>query len=76
MNDTAATRKQARVRSGQLLNRAATRRFVLDTVSGTRPYLRITRVSGEALDQIEGWLREKIRSEVARHPSKGRTFKL
>ena len=76
MDDTATAPKQARARSGQLLNRAAVRRFILDTVSGTRPYLRITRVSQEALDQIEAWLREKIRGEVARHPSKGRTFKL
>jgi len=38
--------------------------------------LRFTRVSREALDKLEYWLREKIRSEVHSHPSVGKTFKL
>ena len=73
------TPKQPRARPGpshSLLNRAAVRRFVLDTLRRDRPYLPITRVSREALDTIEGWLREKVRAEVASHPTLGRTFKL
>jgi len=76
MNDAPEGPKQPRARRGQLLNRAAARRFILDTVSKNRPYLHLTRVSGQALDRLEAWLREKIRGEVHSHPSIGKTFKL
>ena len=59
-----------------LLNRSVARRFILAALSKARPHLGITRVSGQALDTLEGWLREKIRSEVHSHPSVGKTFKL
>jgi hypothetical protein len=65
----------SRSRQPRLLNQAQVRRFILDTIHRTRPYLRIHRVSQEAMDRIEGWLREKIRSEVASHPSVGKTFR-
>lgn len=65
-----------RVRRASLLNRSEARKFILEAIQRTRPGLRITRVSAEALDQVEFWLREKLRGEVHRHPSVGRTFKL
>ena len=66
----------SRSRSLSLLNRAEVRRFILDTLGRTRPHLRITRVSHEALDTLAAWLRAKIESEVHSHPSVGKTFKL
>ncbi len=65
-----------RTRPACLINRAETRRFILAQFDKQRPQVGITRVSGQALDQIEFWLRNKLRDEVHRHPSVGRTFKL
>jgi len=76
MNDTPAEPKQGEPRPSHLINRSEVRKFILDTFGRARPHLRMTRVSQEALDRIEYWLREKIRSEVHSHPSVGKTFKL
>ena len=62
--------------SNYWINRSEVRKFILDTIGRTRPHLRISRVSGAALDKLEYWLREKTRSEIQRHPSLGKTFKL
>lgn len=66
----------ARTRSTLLINRSEVRRFILAQFERQRPQAGITRVSRQALDQVEGWLRNKLRAEVHRHPSLGRTFKL
>jgi hypothetical protein len=76
MNDSPTEPKQCAPRPSHLINRSEVRKFILDTFGRTRPYLRISRVSQEALDKLEYWLREKIRSEVHSHPSVGKTFKL
>ena len=76
MDDTPAEPKQRVLRPSHLINRSEVRKFILDTIGRSRPTLRISRVSGEALNQLEYWLREKIRSEIHRHPSVGKTFKL
>ena len=73
---TPAEPKQGGLRSSHLINRSEVRKFILDPFARGRPHLRISRVSGEALDRIEYWLREKLRSEVHSHPSVGKTFKL
>lgn len=65
-----------RGRSSGLINRAEVRRFILVQFESKRPQAGITRVSGEALDRIEAWLRSKLRDEVHRHPSVGKTFRL
>ena len=65
-----------RLRRASLLNRSEIRKFIIDTFQRTRPHLGITRVSGEAIDKLEFWLREKIRSEIHSHPSVGKTFRL
>ncbi len=65
-----------RVRSTSLINRAEVRRFILARFETDRSHAGITRVSKQALDQIEFWLRNKLRAEVHRHPSLGKTFKL
>ena len=76
MDDTSTTPERLRTRQSHLLNRSEVRKFILDTTRKTRPYLRITRVSGKAIDKLEFWLREKIRSEIHSHPSVGKTFQL
>ena len=76
MTDSPAVNDRPRTRPSHLLNRSQVRTFILDTVRRTRPCLRISRVSGEALDKLEFWLREKIRGEVHSHPSVGKTFQL
>lgn len=76
MNDTPTESKQCGHRSSHLINRSEVRKFILDTIGRARPHLRISRVSQEALDRLEYWLRAKIRNEVHSHPSVGRTFKL
>ena len=75
MDDTPAEPKQRVLRPSHLINRSEVRKFILDTIGRTRPTLRITRVSQQALDQLEAWLRERIRSAVSSHPSVGKTFK-
>ena len=76
MTDPPAEPKQGGPRPSHLINRSEVRKFILDAFARGRPHVRISRVSGEALDRIEYWLREKLRSEVHSHPSVGKTFKL
>jgi hypothetical protein len=76
MKDNSKASEHSKTRPSHLLNRSQVRTFILDTVRRTRPCLRLSRVSGEALDKLEFWLREKIRSEVHSHPSVGKTFQL
>ncbi len=66
----------ARTKSTSLINRSEVRRFILAQFQKHRPHAGITRVSRQALDEIESWLRSKLRTEVHRHPSLGKTFKL
>ena len=76
MSEPPTEPKQCRPRPSHLINRSEVRKFILDTFGRSRPHLRMTRVSQEALDKLECWLREKIRSEVHSHPSVGKTFRL
>ena len=76
MNSTTAEARHSGTRPSHLINRSEVRKFILDTFARGRPHLRISRVSGEALDKLEYWLREKIRGEIHSHPSVGKTFKL
>jgi hypothetical protein len=76
MSTEATAPPQTATRTSHLLNRSEVRKFILDTMQRHRPHLGITRVSQEALEKLEYWLREKIRGEVHRHPSLGKTFKL
>jgi len=76
MNDPPEQQRRLGPRLPHLLNRSEARKFILDTLQHSRPHLRFTRVSREALDKLEYWLREKIRGEVHSHPSVGKTFRL
>jgi hypothetical protein len=74
LNAEAKGERPYKARKG-LLNRAATRAFILHTINRLRPHLKITRVSVEALELYETRLRAMIIGDVHRHPSIGRTFR-
>ena len=76
MNDAPTESKQCVPRPSHMINRSEVRKFILDTFGRARPHIQICRVSQEALDRLEYWLREKIRSEIHSHPSVGKTFKI
>jgi hypothetical protein len=57
-----------------ILNKKATKAFILAKFENLRPGMPITRVSKEALEKLEARLRADIIFEVKRHPSIGKTF--
>lgn len=57
-----------------ILNRAATKKFIIAKFVNLRPGMPITRVSQDSLDKLEAKLRAWIVAEVERHPSIGKTF--
>lgn len=59
-----------------ILNKAATKKFIIDKFKSLRPGMPISRVSKEALEILEAQIRATIIFEVRRHPSIGKTFKL
>jgi len=59
-----------------LINRTATKRYILDKLKSKRPFLGLTRVSKEALDIYEARLRDMIIRDIDIHPAVGKTFKL
>jgi hypothetical protein len=59
-----------------LLNKSATKKFILAKFKSLRPGMPITRISIEALERLEADLRAKIIFEVRRHPSIGKTFRI
>lgn len=59
-----------------LLNKAATKTFILEKFKSMRPGMPIERVSTESLEKIEAKLRSWLIEEVRRHPSIGKTFKI
>jgi hypothetical protein len=61
--------------NGHLVNRAAYRRYVLDRCRALRPTWGCTRVSAEALDEVEAHLRARTDARIHAHPSMGRTFR-
>lgn len=58
-----------------LLNRAATKKFILSRFKALRSGQPMTRVSKEALDTYEARLRNMIDRDIMSHPSIGKTFK-
>ena len=58
-----------------LLNQARVRRFILDRVKDLRPFWPCTRVSAEALADIEADLRRRLTNAIRSHPTVGKTFR-
>ena len=57
-----------------ILNRKATKEFILEYLKSKRPHLRIDRVSKKTLDHYEALLTNRIIADVFSHPTKGKTF--
>ena len=58
-----------------LINRTKTKERILQVCEDLCPAKGITRVSTEALDDLETYLHNRITELVLIHPSKGVTFK-
>ena len=58
-----------------LINKSATKKFILAKFKSIRPGMPIRRVSNESLEKLEAKLRAWIIEEVKIHPSIGVTFK-
>lgn len=63
-----------RVKKEQIINRTATKKFILSQIKVLRPGWEVTQISSVALDQIEAFLRSKIRESIRRQPSIGKTY--
>ena len=57
-----------------ILNRKAVKDHILNTCEKSRAGWECTRVSKQAIDEIEAFVRMKINESVHRHPSVGKTF--
>ena len=58
-----------------ITNRAAMKRFILAQVVVVRPGWECKRVSAKALDEIEAFVRTKVRDSLRRQPTVGKTYK-
>lgn len=57
-----------------VINRSATKKFILEMFKKHRPGMPIERVSSDALDKLEARFKVWIMSEVQSHPTIGKTF--
>lgn len=57
-----------------ILNRKATKTYILRILEKNRPGWKCSRVSKQALEEIEAYLKVKIIDSIHRHPTKGKTF--
>jgi hypothetical protein len=62
--------------SSSLINRKATKQFILGKIQSMRPHLGFTRVSGEVFEKLDAKIRAIIIAEIDRHPSVGKTFRM
>ena len=66
--------KARQTKRESIVNRVALKKFILKTAEADRPGWDCQRVSAVALDQIEAFLRAKIKDSVHRQPSIGKTY--
>lgn len=57
-----------------IINKVATKKYILEQVKVVRPGWECERVSTQALNQIEAFVKNKIRDSLKRQPSKGKTY--
>lgn len=60
--------------NGCLINKSAVRDFILGQTKVMRPGWKCTRISAQALDEIDAMLRFRLAKMVHMHPSRGVTF--
>ena len=66
--------QERQMKRESIINRAATKKFILEQVKVVRPGWDCQRVSAKALDEIEAFLRNKIKESLHSQPSVGKTF--
>jgi hypothetical protein len=64
-----------RKRRASLLNRKATREFILKRIDEKRPGWNASSIDADTYQYLEKKLKDWIDDMVHRHPSKGKTFK-
>ena len=57
-----------------ILNKKATKDLILKYCDSYRPGWNCTRVSSQAINEIETFVKLKIREAVHKHPTIGKTF--
>lgn len=62
--------------AGMLINRKATKAFILAKCESMRPWSKFNRVKGDVFEKLDARLRAMIVEEVRSHPSVGKTFTL
>ena len=67
--------QQRQKKKSSLINRAEMKKYILAQAEVVRPGWKFTQVSKDALDQIEAFVRNKVRESVGRAPSIGKTYK-
>ena len=60
--------------NSSILNKKAIKNHILRLCEDKRKGWQCTRVSKQAIDEIEAFLKNKIRESIHRHPSIGKTF--
>jgi len=58
----------------RLLNRKATKKYILDKCEISRSGWDCKRVSKQALDEIDAFITMKLNASIHRHPTIGKTF--
>ena len=61
--------------SDSILNKKATKKFILEKTDSLRKGWNCTGVSEQALDELEAFIRSKVIESVKRHPTKGKRYK-
>ena len=57
-----------------VINRVAMKKYILATAEAIRPGWDCKRVSASALNEIEAFVRTRVRQSVRMQPTKGKTF--
>jgi len=73
-NSRIVKNKQEGIIVANLLNRKATKKYILEKCITKRPGWECGRVSKQALDEIEFFVMSKIDESIRRHPTLGKTF--
>lgn len=60
--------------ASSVLNKKATKAFILKRIKAKRPGWDCSRVSATAIAQLEAFIRLKVDESIRRHPSNVKTF--
>ena len=75
MSDPVASETPVPAKQPSLINRAGVKKFILLKIKALKPSAKITRVSKEALERVEGNLRAFVDTMINDSAVSGKTFK-